>query len=67
MMEPKHPDITVKLIGEDGNAFAILGACCRAMRRARLPQAEVDAFMAEATAGDYDQLLQTCMRWFDVE
>ena len=65
-MGPKHPDIAVKLVGEDGNAFAILGACCNAMRRARLPQAEIDEFMAEATAGSYDQLLQTCMRWFDV-
>jgi hypothetical protein len=24
-MEPKYPNITVKLIGEDGNAFNILG------------------------------------------
>ena len=65
-MAPKHPDITVKLVGEDGNAFAILGRCCQAMRAARLPKAEIDAFMAEATVGSYDQLLQTCMRWFDV-
>ena len=57
-MEPRHPDIAVKLVGEDGNAFAILGACRRAMRRAHLPQGEIDAFTAEATAGDYDQLLQ---------
>ena len=65
-MEPRHPDITVKLVSEDGNAFAILGTCRQAMHRARLPQAEIDAFMAEATVGSYDQLLQTCMRWFDV-
>ena len=65
-MGPKHPDIAVKLIGEDGNAFAILGTCRQAMRRALLPQAEIDAFMAEATSGNYDQLLRTCMRWFDV-
>lgn len=30
---PKHPEITVKLTGEDGNAFNILGICLRAMRR----------------------------------
>jgi hypothetical protein len=62
-----YPTITVKPVGEDGNAFAILGKCTKAMRRARLPQAEIDAFMAEATAGSYDQLLQTALRWFDVE
>ncbi len=66
-MVPRYPDITVKLVDEDGNAFAILGACCRAMRRARLPRAEIDAFMAEATVGSYDQLLQTCLAWFHVE
>jgi hypothetical protein len=67
LAQPKHPEITVKLVGHDGNAFAILGKCTQAMRSARLPQAEIDAFMAEATAGDYDRLLQTCLRWFDVE
>ena len=34
-MEPRYPDITVKLVGADGNAFAILGACGRA--RALVP------------------------------
>jgi hypothetical protein len=66
-MEPRYPDVAVKLVDEDGNAFAILGACRQAMRFARLPQAEIDAFMAEATSGNYDQLLQTCMAWFHVE
>jgi hypothetical protein len=34
IMEPRYPDITVKLIGQDGNAFAILARCRAAMRRA---------------------------------
>ena len=38
----------------------------REMRRAGVPRQEVDAFMAEATFGDYDHLLQTCKRWVDV-
>jgi hypothetical protein len=66
-MEPRYPHITVKLVGEDGNAFAILGRCQQAMRQARLPKAEIDAFFAEAKSGDYDHLLQTCVRWFEVE
>jgi len=64
---PKYPDITVTLVGEDGNAFAILGRVKQALRRAGVPQEEQDAFMAEATAGDYDHLLQTVMRWVEVE
>lgn len=64
---PKHPEITIKLTGEDGNAFNILGICLRAMRRAGLYQAERDAFQAEATLSNYDHLLATCMEWFEVE
>jgi len=62
----KYPNITVRLVGNDGNAFSILARCTREMRRAKLPTSEVDAFLEEARAGDYDDLLTTCMRWFDV-
>jgi hypothetical protein len=61
----KYPDVKVRLSGEDGNAFAILGRVRSAMRKARIPKEEIDAFMAEATAGDYDGLLVTCMKWVD--
>ena len=64
---PKYPDITVQLTGKDGNAFNILGICLQAMRRAGLSQEERDAFQAEATSGNYDQFLATCMKWYNVE
>ena len=63
----KHPNIVVKLVGEDGNAFAILGRIEKAMRRAGVSQEERKAFQAEATAGDYDDLLATCMKWVTCE
>lgn len=66
-MEPKYPNITVKLAGEDGNAFAILGRVAKAMQRAGIPTEEISAFRKEATSGDYDHLLQTCMRWVECE
>jgi hypothetical protein len=62
----KHPEITVQLVGRDGNAFAIIGTCVQAMKEARLPAEEVKAFQTEAMSGDYDKLLRTCMDWFDV-
>lgn len=65
-MEPKYPDVEVQLAGEDGNAYAILGRVMRALRRAGAGDADVAAFHTEATSGDYDHLLQTCMRWVDV-
>lgn len=64
-MTPKYPNITVEMVGQDGNAFAILGRCKQAARTARLEKAEIDAFITEATSGDYDHLLQTAMHWFD--
>jgi hypothetical protein len=37
MATPKYPHIKVRLSGQDGNAFTILGACRRAAERAGLP------------------------------
>jgi len=62
----KYPEIEVELVGQDGNAFAILGACRKAARKGGVPQEEIDKFMEEATSGDYDHLLATAMKWFNV-
>jgi hypothetical protein len=34
MSEPKYPDVSVRLVGEDGNAFAIMGRVSAALRDA---------------------------------
>jgi len=65
-MTPRYPDITVTLTGQDGNAFAVLGRCREAARDAGLSDDEIAAFMDEAMADDYDHLLQTAMRWFEI-
>ena len=65
-MTPKYSRITVALAGRDDNAFAILGRCRQAAAEAGLSDDEIAAFMAEAMAGDYDHLLQTAMRWFEI-
>ena len=59
-------DIKLTLVGEDGNAFAILGRARAALRRARRMDLW-DACHKEATSGDYNNLLATCMRYFDVD
>ncbi len=61
----KH-NIEVNLSGEDGNAFAIIGRTTKEMRKAGIPKSEIDAFVQEATSGDYDHLIQTVMRWVKV-
>ena len=64
-MEVKYPQVKVKLVGMDGNAFFIMGRCQQAAKRANLPPEEIKAFAEEASAGDYNHLLATCMKWFD--
>jgi len=66
-MEVKYPNVKVSLVGKSGEAFAILGAVEEAMRRAGVNKADRDRYMDEATAGDYDALLQTTMKWVEVE
>jgi len=65
-MTVKYPDIKVKLVGNDGNAFAILGNVKNALRKAKVPAEEINQFMNEAMSGDYNNLLCTCTRWVDV-
>jgi len=62
----KHPEIEVQLTGEDGNAFAVLGKVRKALRRANVPQEEIEQFTKEATSGDYDHLLGVCIEWVNV-
>lgn len=64
-MVPKYSHVKVKLVGEDGNAFAIIGRVRKALRRAGVSNDEIMAFTTEATSGNYDHLLQTVMTWID--
>ena len=62
-MPPKFPNVEVALIGEDGNAFFILGKVSRGLRQGGATKEEIDEFRIEATSGDYTNLLETCQRW----
>ena len=65
-MEPKYPHIEVELVGQDGNAFMILGRVAAAMRKHGLDKDEITAYNEEATAGDYDDLLRTTAQWVTI-
>ena len=54
------------LVGQDGNAFSILGRMNRAGKAAGWDKAYRDEVTREATSGDYDKLLATAMKYFDV-
>ncbi len=66
-IELTQTGIKVKLVGEDGNAFYILGKVRQALRRGGKGKEFIDAFTAEATSGDYHHLLATCMKVVEVE
>ena len=58
---------TVKLVGEDGNAFSIMGRVKKALMLAGADKEYIDKYLSEATAGDYDHLLVVSMNYVDVE
>lgn len=64
---PKYPDIHVQLTGNDRGVYGPLARCLDAMTRAGITILERDRFTAEATAGDYDHLLQVSVEWLTVE
>jgi len=62
----KYPEVEVKLVGEDGNAFAIMGRVMAALKSAGVPKEEIDEYYKQSTSGDYDNLLRTATEWVSV-
>jgi len=59
-------NVTVELVGGDGNAFAIIGETTKAMRRAGVDKKIIEKYKKEAMSGDYDHLLCTTMDYVNV-
>ena len=53
------------LVGVDGNAFAIMGYTARALRYTGHGNL-IGKMHEEATSGDYDNLIQVCLRYIDL-
>jgi hypothetical protein len=66
MAEVKYPDVHVQLTGQDGNAYAIMGAVGKALRRAGASAEEIKQYQDESMSGDYDNLLRVAMAWVNV-
>jgi hypothetical protein len=65
MIGPKNkPEI--ELVGQDGNAFAIMGAVSNALRKAGADSEYIKQYTDAATSGDYDNLLQVTMEYADI-
>ncbi|EAK7632280.1 hypothetical protein MQX13_001475 [Campylobacter coli] len=44
----KYPNVYVKLVGEDGNAFSILARVSNALKKAGVSKEEISQFQKEA-------------------
>ena len=59
-------DVVVKLIGEDGNAFYILGKVEKALRKAGHADL-TEEYLNKATQGDYDALLRVTAEYVTIK
>ena len=66
MIPPKVKPV-IDLNNQDGNAFAIIGAVRKALKREGADLEYIDKYKNEATSGDYDNLLQVTMKYIDFE
>ena len=60
-------NVKVKLLGEDGNAFNILGKVSKALRKAGYSENFINEYQRQAMSGDYDTLLMITMSYVEVE
>ena len=59
-------DIEVELLGQDGNAFAVMGRVTRELKRAGVAPAEIAEYRESAMSGDYDNLLSVTADWVNI-
>lgn len=58
--------IKVKLIGEDGNVFNLIGICSCTLKENGMSN-KIDEFVKEVTSShSYDEALCVIMNWFEV-
>lgn len=55
----------VELVGEDGNAFAIMGRVQKALKRAGNDSEVVDSYLEQAMSSDYDHLLAVTLAFVE--
>jgi len=57
-----HTKVKVKLVGEDSNAYNILGRVAKALKRSGQPEAAAE-YLERATGGDYNHLLAVTLEY----
>ena len=62
----KYPKAKINLYGIDGNAYSIMEAAAKALKKAGASQNEIDQFYKECKSGAYDNLIQTVADWCNI-
>ncbi len=57
MIQLVNKKVKLKLVGTDGNAFAVMGNFSAAARRAQWTKEEIDTVLNDAMSDDYNHLL----------
>lgn len=65
-METKYPEIEVELVGQDSNAYNIMGLVGNALRSHGISEMEIQEFYGGCMGGDYNNLLRVCKMWVTV-
>jgi hypothetical protein len=60
------PMFNIEVVPADGNAFSIMGAVSKAMRRAGASDEVIKKYQEESQSGDYDNLIQVAMRHVNI-
>lgn len=60
------PKLKINIEGEEGNEVVILGNAMMAWKNAKLPNEEWNKILKQATSSDYDNLIETMKKYFDV-
>jgi hypothetical protein len=55
--------VKTRLVGSDGNAFALMGRFSAQARKDGWTKEEIDAVMKEAMSGDYNNLVYTLTQY----
>lgn len=61
MSEVKYPQLHMRLVGEDGNAYSIMGRLFHALRKGGVSSEEIKAVMDDCMSSDYDHLLRVAI------
>ena len=66
----KYPKVKVKLGnlgGPDGDALGVMGRVTAALKNAGVAKDQTDAFIKDATSGNYEHLLATAFEWVNIK